>query len=163
MCFVSISSNLNSFETKTLEPCISPVGSIRRRWDSLKQREFVCLSWCLFLSLFGVYTHLCSWPSQVFLQLWQFSAWSPLICLPVYLLSQHSWFIYIYISGKWQRRIIFTSREEIYREVFISAHTPEYKVYFCDVPVAHIRGWHEFYQIWSEVSLEKYDKCLLGR
>lgn len=78
--------------------------------------EQICLSLCLFVLVFVslivcVDTHFCSWPSQVFLRLWQFSAWSPLICLSVYLLSQHSWFIYIYISRKWQQRIIFTSRE----------------------------------------------------
>lgn len=74
-----------------------------QRWDSLRQSKFVCicLSCCLFLSLF-VYARSCLWPSQVFLRLRQFSAWSPLICLFVYLLSQHSWFIYIYVSGMWQ-------------------------------------------------------------
>ena len=70
----------------------------------------ICLSRCLFLSLF-VFIHISvRGLLECFLRLWQFSAWSPLICLSAYLLSEHSWFIYVYISWKWQRRIIFTLR-----------------------------------------------------
>lgn len=125
--------------------------------------EQICLSPCLFVLVFVflivcVYAHFCSRPSQVFLRLWQFSAWSPLICLSVYLLSQHSWFICIYISRKWQQRITFTLRGQ---KLYISGYLfTEGKVYFCDAPVEQIHRCFEFYQIWSEVSLKKYDKCL---
>lgn len=96
--FCPISFNLNEVSVgpaASTSPMLAFVGA-----------EQICFSPCLFILVFVsvivcVYTYFCWWPSQVFLRLFlrQFSAWSPLMCLSVYLLSQHSWFIYIYIPG----------------------------------------------------------------
>lgn len=93
------------------------------------EAEHICLSLCLFVFVFVslivcIYTHLCWWPSQVFLWLWQFSAWSLLMRLSVYLLSQCRWFIHIYISRKWQRTPTSTLRGGNGVLSVISLHAP---------------------------------------
>lgn len=126
----------------------------------------ICLSRCLFLSLF-VFIHISvRGLLECFLRLWQFSAWSPLICLSAYLLSEHSWFIYVYISWKWQRRIIFTLRGQtlhIRGCLFAEGGKKKNKkgVYFLVMYLWNgFARRREFDQIWSEVSFKKYDKCL---
>lgn len=61
--------------------------------------------------------------------------------LSVYLLSQHSWFIYIYMSRKWQQRIIFTlSKQKIIHE-WLSVYTHiEENIYI----FLFIYLWHRF-------------------
>lgn len=71
-----------------------PNAGIHRSMANLMSLRLFAL---VFVSLIVcVYMPFRWWPSQVFLRLWQFSAWSPLMCSSVYLLSQKSWFIYIY-------------------------------------------------------------------
>lgn len=124
---------MKSFEPSP-RPSTGPVGSTSPMLGFIGAEQ-ICLSLCLFVLVFVslivcVYTHFCSWPSQVFLPFWQFSAWSPLMWLSVYLLSQHNWFIYIYIARKWQQRITFTVRgQKVYISSYLFTHTLKKSVF----------------------------------
>lgn len=144
--------------SQTPGPGVDPVGSTGPMLGFIGAEQ-ICLSLCLFVLVFVslivcVYMHFCWWPSQVFLQLWQFSAWSPLMCLSVYLLSQHSWFIYIYKSRKWQQRIILTLKGGKYTLVVICCECEFFLcvcVRVCDLPMSQLHITHAMTFIRYEV------------
>lgn len=134
---------------------LDPVGSTSPTLGFSRARR-ICLSPRLFAVVFVslivcVFIPFCWWPSQVFLRLWQFSAWSPLMCLSVYLLSQYSWFIYIYKSRERQRRIILASKGQIfYISRCLLKHLQD-KVNFCGATYSQMLGLLFFYFFLSDM------------
>lgn len=123
---------------------LDPVGSTSPMLG-FSRAQRICLAPRLFEVVFVslivcVFMPFCWWPSQVFLRLWQFSAWSPLMCLSVYLLSQYSWFIYIYKSRERQQRIILASKGQIFHISCCLLKHLQDKVNFCGATYSQMLG-----------------------